>query len=241
MKNTIFITLIVCILISFGCSSETETTNTAATNAANTAANTAAEKAPEIDISQPFTPNEDPKNDLLGSTMRLQAHDAWSATLENNLMPEMKTELEYSKPDRYRIKNPVSEVIVVGSDAYVKEKGVWKKIPEDIGAQINAMKKSFNAESMKSLKDVKKAGTEKIGGKDAAIYTYSIAAGANTPPNSTKVWIAADGLPLKIVVETQNADAAQIVTTRYDYDKKIKIEAPAVKEDSAANKVPEKK
>ncbi|MEO6589581.1 MAG: hypothetical protein ABIP06_09775, partial [Pyrinomonadaceae bacterium] len=202
-----------------------------ANNAVNTMANTVAEPMPEIDISQPFTPGEDPKNDLLSSTMRLQAHDAWSATLENNLMPEMKTELEYLKPDRYRIKNPVSEVIVIGSDAYVKEKGFWKKIPEDIGAQINAMKKSFNAESMKALKEVKKIGTEKIGGKDATIYTYSVTAGENTPPNSTKVWIAGDGLPLKIVVETQNADATQIVTTKYDYDKKIKIEAPEVKDE----------
>lgn len=223
--------MIVSVLISVGCSSsEKETTDKAANKAANTTANIVAETAPEIDISQPFTPGEDPKNDLLGSTMRLQAHDAWSATLENDQMPEIKTGLEYSKPDRYRIKTPVSEIIVVGSDAYVRENGVWKKIPEDIGAQINAMKKSFNAESLKALKDVKKVGTEKIDGKDATIYTYSIEAGANTPPNSTKTWIAKDGLPLKIVVETRNADSKQIVTTRYDYNKKIRIEVPEVRE-----------
>lgn len=236
MRNYIFIIFIIFILVSFGCRSETEMTNTAVNTATvNAPANSVAETEPEIDVKAPFVPSENPKDDLLNSTLRLQAYEAWAATLENNLIPEMKTELEYSKPDRYRIKNPMSEVVVIGSDAYVKEKGTWKKIPEDIGAQISAMKKTFNAESMKAIREVTKSAPEKIDGKEAAIYTYSIESGANSPPNSTKVWIANDsGLPLKIIVQTQNTDATQIVTTKYDYNKKVKIEAPEVKE------VPEK-
>lgn len=222
-------------LVSFGCSSETETTNTAVNTAVNAPANTVAETEPEIDVNAPFVPSAEPKNDLLNSTKRLQAYDAWSATLENNLIPEMKTELEYSKPDRYRIKNPVTEVIVIGSDGYIKEQGKWKKIPEDIGAQIEAMKKTFNAESMKAIKEVTKSETEKLDGKDAILYTYSIEPGPNTPNNSTKVWIAKDsGLPLKIIVETVNADATQRVTTAYDYKKQVKIEAPKVVEETEA-------
>ncbi|CAN5851115.1 hypothetical protein BH20ACI4_BH20ACI4_12850 [soil metagenome] len=222
-------------LVSFGCSSETENTNTAVNAPVNAPANTVAETEPEIDVNAPFVPSANPKDDLLNSTKRLQAYNAWSATLENNLMPEMKTELEYSKPDRYRIKNPLSEVIVIGSDGYIKEQDKWKKIPEDIGAQIEAMKKSFNAESMKTIKEVSKSDTEKIDGKDAILYTYSIEPGPNTPNNSTKVWIAKDsGLPLKIIVETVNADATQRVTTIYNYTKQVKIEAPKTVEETEA-------
>jgi hypothetical protein len=215
------------ILISFGCSSETETTNTTVNTAANAPVNSAPEPEPEIDVSAPFVPSANPKDDLLNSTKRLQAYDSWSATLENNLFPEMKTELEYLKPDRYRIKNPISEVIAIGSNGYIKEKGKWRKIPEDIGAEIEASKKSFNAESMKTIKEVSKSDAEKIDGKDVILYTYSIAPGPNTPNNSTKVWIAKDsGLPIKIIVETENADATQRVTTTYNYTKQVKIEAP---------------
>ena len=212
-----------------------ENANTAINAAVNAPANTVAETEPEIDVNAPFVPSENPKDDLLNSTKRLQAYNAWAATLVNNLMPEMKTELEYSKPDRYRIKNPVTEVIVIGSDGYIKEQGKWKKIPEDIGAQIEAMKKSFNAESMKTIKEVSKSEGEKIDGQDAILYTYSIQPGANTPKNSTKVWIAKDsGLPLKIIVETENADATQRVTTAYDYKKQVKIEAPKTVEETEA-------
>jgi hypothetical protein len=231
LKKYIYIVFIVSLLISFGCSSEPENANTAVNTAANAPVTNSAPE-PEIDVNAPFVPSAEPKNDLLNSTKRLQAHDAWAATLENNLMPEMKTELEYTKPDRYRIKNPVSEVIVIGSDAYIKEQGKWKKIPENIGAQIEAMKKSFNAESMKTIKEVAKSDGEKIDGKDAILYTYSIEPGPNTPNNSTKVWIAKDsGLPLKIIVETINAEATQRVTTTYNYTKQVKIEAPKVIEE----------
>lgn len=232
MKKYIFIVFIVSLLVSFGCSSSsspTENANTAVNTAVNAPANTVAEAEPEFDANAPFKPSENPKDDLLNSTKRLQAHDAWSATLENNLMPEMKTELEYVKPDRYRIKNQVSEIIVIGKDAYGKQSGKWQKLPEDIGAQIELMKKNFNAEGMKAITEVTKSATEKVGDKEATVYTYSINAGANPVKNSTQVWIANDsGLPLKIMVETQNADATQRVTTNYNYTKPVKIEAPQI-------------
>lgn len=199
-------------------------TNSAANAPANS---TVAQTEPEIDVNAPFTPSANPKDDLLNSTKRLQAHEAWSATLENNLMPEMKTELEYSKPDRYRVKNPATEIVVIGGDAYGKQNGKWEKLPENLGAQIEQMKKGFNAESMKAIKEVKKIGTEKIGDKTATIYEYSIG-GDNIVQNSTKVWIADSGLPLKIVVETQQTGATQRVTTNYNYTKPVKIEAPQI-------------
>lgn len=234
MKKYIYIILIALTAVSFGCSSETENANTAVNTAANAPATNAImeDPLPDIDVNAPFVPGENPKNDLIGSTKRLQEHNAWSATLENNLFPEMKTELEYIKPDRYRIKNPVNEIVIIGGDGYVKNKnGNWERVSEDLGAQIEQMKRGLSAEGMKNIKEVNKAGTEKIDGKDALVYTYSIDMGATTPNNSTKVWIDKDtGLPLKIVVETQNAGEKQIVTRTYDYKKQVKIEAPKVTE-----------
>lgn len=214
------------IFVSVGCSSKetTNTTNTAANAPANA---TVAEKEPEFDPNAPFTPSANPKDDLLNSTKRLQAAESWSATLQSNLFPEAKTELEYVKPDRYHIKNSLSEVIVIGKDGYGKQGGKWEKLDEDFGAMIEQMKKSFNSDSMKAINEVKKTGTEKIDNKEATVYEYSIG-GQNVLQNTTKVWIAADGLPLRTVVETQQTDAVQRVTTSYNYDKPVKIEAPQV-------------
>lgn len=227
MDKFIFTFFAFLLFISYGCNSgATNTTNTA-TNASTTNT-TVAEKEPEIDVNAPFTPSANPKDDLLNSTKRLQAHESWSATLENNLYPEVKTELEFVKPDRYRIKNMATEIIVIGKDAYGKQNGKWQKLPADIGAEIEQMKKGFNAESMNAIREVKKVATEKVGDKEANVYEYSIS-GDKIVQNSTKVWIAtASGLPLKTVVETQQTDAVARQTTVYNYDKSVKIEAPQV-------------
>lgn len=229
MSKYFFVSFIVLILISVGCSSETQNANTAVNTAVNAPANTVTETLPEVDVNAPFVPSANPKDDLLNSTKRLQAHESWSATNVNDAMPEVKTVFEFSAPDRYHIKNDLTEIIAIGSDSYVKEDGEWKKVPEDIGAQIEEMKNTFNAEGMKAIKEVKKTGTEKIGGKDATIYEYSVAPDANSVKRSTKVWIANDsGFPLKIVVEVENAGEKQKVTTTYDYSKPVKIEAPEI-------------
>ena len=197
MKKYIYIIFIVSIFVSFGCSSEPETTNTAVNTApANAPVNT----EPAIDVSGPFTPSENPKDDLLNSTQRLQAYDAWAATLQNDAMPELKTELEYVKPDRYRVKNADSEILVIGSDAYARQDGgEWEMLPEDIGAQINQMKKNFNAEGMKAIKEVTKSAVEKLNGKDATVYTYSIEPNEQTVENST-----ASGLPMTAVCRSKS-------------------------------------
>lgn len=227
MNKFIITFFAISLFVSFGCSSN-ETANTK-TNSANAPTNTAVvEKEPEFDANAPFTPSANPKDDLLNSTKRLQAHEFWSATLQSNLFPEMKTGLEYTKPDRYHIKNPNAEIIVIGKDGYGKSEGKWTKLEDDFGGLIDQMKKGFNAESMNAIKEVKKTGTEKIGGKDATIYEYAIT-GDRMPQNSTKVWIANDsGLPLRTVVETAQTDATQRVTTDYNYDKPVKIEAPQI-------------
>ena len=235
MNRFIFTFFAFLLFISFGCNSPSGTTNTTATNsAANSATNAsttntaAAEKEPEIDVNAPFTPSANPKDDLLNATKRLHAQDAFSVTVTNNLFPDTKIEFEYAKPDRYHIKNPKAELIVIGKDGYGREGGKWTKVNEDLSGVIEQMKRGFNADSMKAIKEVKKVGTEKIGGKDANIYEYSISRD-KIAQNSTKVWVATDsGLPLKMTVESQQTDATQKQTTTYSYDKNVKIEAPQI-------------
>ncbi len=230
LKKYIYIISVISLLVSFGCRSSTETANTTVNADANLPANQTVKTEPQIDVNAPFVPSENPKDDILASTKRLQASDLWSATLVNEAMPEMKTELEYVKPDRYRIKNSLSEVIVIGSNAYAKQNGKWQKLPEDIGAQIEEMKKMFDGEGMSAIKEVQKSGGGNVGGKEATVYKYSIEMGEKTVKNSTNIWIADDsGLPLKIIVETENGGKKQKVTTNYDYAKSVKIEAPEIK------------
>lgn len=230
MNKSIFTFFAFLIFISFGCSSQSGTTNTTATtnSAANTtAANTVAQTEPEIDITKPFEPSANPKDDLISSTKRLQVHNSWSATLVSNLYPEMKTEMQYVAPDRFHFINPVNEMVIIGNDGYQKQGKTWAKLTGDFNRVIDQMKQSFNAETIKAISEVKKTGVEKIDGKDATVYEYSNP-DQNLPQNVTRLWISNDGLPLKRMLETQNASETQRISITYDYDKPVKIEAPKI-------------
>ncbi len=97
-----------------------------------------------------------------------------------------------------------------------------------MGDKIKDLRSSFTEEGMKSLKNVEYVGKENVGGKDTLIYRYKSEMKDVQPINS-KIWIGADnGLPLKIEVEKTGKGSA-MMTTSYDYDKEIKIEAPPVK------------
>jgi hypothetical protein len=216
MKKVLIFTAIA--LISTACgTSTTEVKNTANTTVANTQATV--EPTKEV----VFTSGANPRDDIISATKKLQKLEFWSAKITSETTPEANAEMEYFAPDRYRIKKADGEVIVIGSDSYENQKGKWTKLDDNIGEIISSQTKAGIDEAIKNLREVQIVGKEKLNGKDATIYTHKIG------DITTKVWIASDsGLQLKNEVEASIGGVAQKQTTVYDYDKKVKIEAPKI-------------
>ena len=208
------------------CSRSEEVRNTATTNAppaANTAANTSEPvKEPEV-----FTAGENPRGDVVYSTKKQMATGVWSANVTSETTPELNMLMEHVAPNRYYVKQPAGEVIVIGGDSYVNQNGKWQKVGIDLSEQLSSQAKLVTEEALANIKDVQKVGTEQVNGKEAIVYSYKTDAEDEGAVTTTRVWIdKIKGLPLKINVEGTINGKAQKVSTVYDYDKPVKIEAP---------------
>lgn len=217
MKEILILTVVA--LVAFGCSKTEDVKNSAPANApaTNTAANTATVKE------ETYTSGANPRADLISATQKLQKLPFWSAKITSATMPETNAEMQFVAPDRYRIIKSDGEVIVIGDKSYSRENGKWTVLEDDIGEFIREQTRSGMEEGVRNLQNVEIVGKEKVGGKDATVYSHKFG------DILTKVWIGTEsGLQLKNEVEANLGGTIQKQTTVYDYDKSVTIEAPKI-------------
>jgi len=210
-------------LLAFGCSRTEEVKNTAP---AAPPSNAPANKAPEIPAikEEVYTSGADPRADLISAAQKRQKLPFWSAKVTVENLPQAGAEMEYIAPDRYRFKLATGEVVVIGSNSYSNEEGVWTKDDEGASEYIREQVTRGIAEGALGLKDVKIVGKEKLNGRETTVYQHQ-ADGA-----TTKVWIATDsGLEMKneVVIVTESGEKLKR-TSVYDYETPVKIEAPKI-------------
>lgn len=152
-----------------------------------------------------------------------------STTLTKNAQAEVSTEVEYNAPDKFWIKNNISnmksEVIVVGNDSYIRiNEGKWSKMPENQSPKIADLRGKITDEAFAAMKDFELVGKENLNGKDAIAYKFKSTYGGES---SSKMWIATDtGLPLKVDTDGTYAENKITMSITYDYEKETKIEVP---------------
>jgi len=138
--------------------------------------------------------------------------------------------VEFVAPDRYHMVQPQMETIVVGPATYMKTAGQdWQKSPVDMG---DMMKKSRDPKALeeqaKNMGDVKIVGKEKIDGVDCTVYEATSKVGETS--TVSKVWVGnSDSLTRKVESESTLPNGKSKSTITYEYDSKIKIDAPTVK------------
>jgi hypothetical protein len=152
----------------------------------------------------------------------------------------MTTQIEYVTPDRVHFVSANGEWIAIkGVGAWQKTAGAqWQQAPaamSSVGdslflamdpAQIDQMMNIIVVEKFKS------DGNDMLSGKPMRVYEYAttMTLGDTTYNGTSKIWIGAlDGLPYKSTGSTTSGGASggtSEVTTSYQYDSGIKIEAP---------------
>jgi hypothetical protein len=225
MKKKLILTVFA--LVSFGCGGSSEVKNTTTVNAppANPQANaqTNAQTVNEPVKEESFTAGANPRADLISAAQKLQKVPSWSAKITSETNPEVDAEIDFIAPDRYHFKKTDGELIVIGNDSYEYQNGKWKKLEGNIGEYLKSQITSGIQAGVKNLQNVQIVGKEKFNGKDTIVYTH------NANGSVIKIWIANDsGLQLKNEEEA-NLEGQILKQTRvYDYDKKVKIEAPKI-------------
>lgn len=177
------------------------------------------------------TGGSDPKEDIIQASKKFIALPAFSAKMEGVGQTEIKSQVDYIAPDRYRISylggtGAGLEMIMIGNQSYMKSGGKWSKFPGESNSKIPTLRDSFTDEGLKTLSDVKFDGEDMVDGKPALVYSYKNVTPVENYPFSSKIWIGKEsGLPMKIFVEYTNG-MLKNMTVNYDTDSVVTIEAP---------------
>ena len=181
------------------------------------------------------TGGSDPKADIIAASKKFIDLKSFSAKMEGMGQTEIKSQVDYLAPDRFHIQylggtGAGMEMIVVGSDMYMKAAGTgkWSKMPGNGGAAIPNLRDSFTEEGLKTLSDVKFDGEETIDGKPVMVYSYKNVTPKGGFPFTSKTYVNKDtGLPMRIKVDYENG-TLKTMTVNYDTETPVTIEAPSV-------------
>lgn len=137
---------------------------------------------------------------------------------------DMKMDMDFVAPDRYRMKMPMGTQYVIGDTMYMAMDGRTMKMALPKGqlanyrdpAQIAANKATMTVESL---------GSDTIDGQPAKKFLVR-----NTEPRPAEstIWVGADGYPLRIEVKGDASGKATQTTIRYSRfnDPTIRIDPP---------------
>ena len=179
------------------------------------------------------TGGSDPKADVIAASKKFIDLPFFTANMEGVGQTEIKSQVEYTAPDRYHVKylggtGAGMELTWIGNDAYMNANGKWTKMPSS-NSPIPTLRDSFTEEGLRTLTDVKFDGEETVDGKPAMAYSYKNVTPVGNYPFTSKIWIGQDtGVPMKVYVEYTNG-ALKNMTVNYDTESKVTIEPPATK------------
>ena len=187
-------------------------------------ASTAEHVAAAVDAINPMT---SPREAVIASMHRLMDASSYHVSMQMSGGPKglMNNEVDFVAPDRFRMQMAgVGTQLIIGDTMYMSMQGRSMKVPmpkdttrkwRDPGGFKEA-EAGMTAEGM---------GSESVDGVNA--QKYSVHYSVPTPTDST-LWIAADGMPLQMRMNTDSKGTPMTMTMRYSRinDPTLSIDAP---------------
>lgn len=170
----------------------------------------------------------DARADVMQAFEKAMAEDGYRVRMAGEAGGKAhQSTLDMQPPDRFHLRSPESEVIVLPGATWMNAAGQWMKLPMDMSGMIRSMTLSAVRDAADTMQDVQKTGSESVNGCESGVYTYRAkgeALGFKADADVT-VWICeSNGLPVRVI----SLDAARKARTvlDYDYDTEIRIQAP---------------
>ena len=224
MKRDAVFSLLLLVAVTTACSwfgaADPSPSNSASN--ANTTGNTASAST--------ATTRENPAADIDAMADKFLAQKSFRAKMVGTGDKDVKTDLEFVAPDRFRIKTgPGLETIVIGKDVYVSLEGSFMKLPGGMPDSVPNLREAFEKEGRKWFSDVRFVGEETVNGRPAYAYEYVNKGPQAAGENNSKIWVAQDGgLPLRLESRFKSGNF-KTMTIEYEYDANIKIDVPKTK------------
>jgi len=147
--------------------------------------------------------------------------------------------MEYAAPGRMHMvmKTQNMEHIIVDGTHYMKSDGKWTRLPVSSASWIEQFRKDPEALAAfeRTVSGAQRVGLEAVNGQPATAYRYyqaaKIAGGLASSTGWVKVWVGANGLPLKVESESTGSvlgfgSRGKTTILYYDYGANVRIAAP---------------
>ena len=136
---------------------------------------------------------------------------------------------EFVAPDRFRMRNGPTEMVLIGEAAYMKTLGSWQKVATGMQDQIKAIRDPKIIEQIKLATDAKFLQADTLNGQPMLVYEYTSTNLMGIEGTTySKTWVGMfDGLPYKSEFEGMVGSLkTKGMLIWSDYNADIKIEAP---------------
>jgi hypothetical protein len=133
--------------------------------------------------------------------------------------------IDYVAPDRFRLKDATSDIIVIGDTTYQNEGSGWEVLGQNMAAIINQYRNGDMIDSI-ILSDVQMLSDETLDGKGCEVYSYT--QDFKGLVSVDKLWIEkSTGLPVRLESQGDFLGMTSLSVIHYDYDTELSIEIPA--------------
>jgi len=169
----------------------------------------------------------DDREELIAAFTKAFAKGSFRAEMQTVVGGKpMTTRTDVQWPDRFHMKTPDMEVIILPQGTWMNAAGVgqWMPVPMDMSGMIQAYSKQGMDAGLASLKDVTKAGSAEVAGCASTLYRYRTAGefmGMTHDAEAEAAVCDSTGLPVRVVTEGDEP-----VTVLYDFEAAIDIRPP---------------
>ncbi|MCI1730419.1 MAG: hypothetical protein LKM32_13880 [Chiayiivirga sp.] len=135
--------------------------------------------------------------------------------------------IDIQPPDRFHMRSPESEVIVLPGGTWMNQGGQWMKLPMDMSSMIKSLTLSAMRDGANSVQDVREIGSGSVNGCDATTYAYRAEAKVMGVAAAADVELSicsTSGLPTRVVSTDSKSKSRSVID--YDFDAAIDIRAP---------------
>ncbi len=160
--------------------------------------------------------------------------DAFSKAMEKGrysaeMVTEVKgrpytTQMKVVFPDRFHMKSPDAEFIILPQGTWMNAGGQWMKMPMNMSKVIAGHSKQAMEQGMAAVVNVSRVGTAEVKGCTSDLYSYRAEGEYMGLKNSGDVEAAVcrdSGLPVRLVSKGRDS-----VTIHYDFESEVEIRPP---------------
>lgn len=137
------------------------------------------------------------------------------------------TRMDVQWPDRFHMKTPDTEMIILPGATWMNAGGQWMNMPMDMSKMIQGFSKQSVDEGVASLDQVEEIGSETIRGCDSTLYSYTTRGkfmGAESDSQAEIAICSTTGYPIRLVSRDKGGQVQ--ATVHYDFETAIDVRAP---------------